>query len=41
MDSIPALSLKREAVWARVQNADFLTTDEKREAVGYSPLGGK
>jgi HK97 family phage portal protein len=39
MDSIPALSLKREAVWARVQNADFLTTDEKREAVGYSPRG--
>lgn len=41
MDRIPALSLKREAVWARVQNADFLTMDEKREAVGYSPMGEK
>ena len=41
MDRIPALSVKREAVWARVQNADFLTMDEKREAVGYSPMGEK
>ena len=37
-DEIPALTLKREAVWERVQKSEFLTINEKREAVGYSPL---
>lgn len=36
-DSIPALSPRREALWAKVQNASFLKENEKREAVGYSP----
>ena len=27
--------LEREALWRRVNEADFLTPDEKREAVGY------
>ena len=36
-DSVSALSPRREAAWARVQNADFLTEDEKRAAVGYGP----
>ncbi|MEM8553181.1 MAG: phage portal protein, partial [Pseudomonadota bacterium] len=34
-DQIEALSAERDALWARVQAADFLTAEEKREAVGY------
>ncbi len=34
-DAIDALSADREALWARVTAADFLTGDEKRLAVGY------
>jgi HK97 family phage portal protein len=34
-DAIEALSVEREALWARVAAADFLTDDEKRAAVGY------
>jgi HK97 family phage portal protein len=37
IDQIDALSIEREAVWSRVKAADFITTDEKREAVGYEP----
>jgi HK97 family phage portal protein len=36
LDSVPALSVERESLWARVSNADFLTDAEKRQAVGYS-----
>jgi HK97 family phage portal protein len=36
-DRIDGLSAEREALWARVGAADFLTDDEKREAVGYGP----
>lgn len=39
-DSIPALSPKREAAWAKICSADFLTINEKRQAVGYSPISG-
>jgi phage portal protein BeeE len=35
LDGIEALSTEREALWARVSRADFLTDDEKRAAVGY------
>jgi HK97 family phage portal protein len=35
LDAIEALSEEREALWRRVGAADFLTPDEKREAVGY------
>jgi HK97 family phage portal protein len=35
LDAIEALSTEREALWRRVTAADFLTADEKREAVGY------
>ena len=35
VDAIEALSPRRSAIWDRVQKADFITTDEKREAVGY------
>ncbi len=37
-DAIPALAMRRETLWARVQNCSFLTVNEKRHAVGYSPL---
>ena len=36
LDAVPALSAERDALWARVSAADFLTDAEKREAVGYS-----
>lgn len=39
LDSIEALDFRREAKWDRVQQADFLTVDEKREALGYEALG--
>ena len=35
LDQIEGLSAEREALWARVNEASFLTDDEKREAVGY------
>jgi HK97 family phage portal protein len=38
-DQVEALSLEREALWRRVNEADFLTPDEKREAVGYGRIG--
>nr|WP_295470236.1 phage portal protein [Mesorhizobium sp.] len=34
-DGIEGLSVEREALWRRLQAADFITDDEKREAVGY------
>ncbi len=37
-DQVDALALDREALWSRVQNADFLTINEKRQAVGYAPV---
>lgn len=39
-DRIDALSADRSAQWARVQAADFLTLNEKREATGYQPIAG-
>lgn len=38
LDRIEALNGEREALWRRVGVADFLTTDEKRVAVGYPIL---
>jgi HK97 family phage portal protein len=37
VDQVAALAVEREAVWNRVAAADFLSTDEKRAAVGYGP----
>lgn len=37
LDRVDALSSERAAEWARVGAADFLTVDEKREALGYGP----
>ncbi len=39
-DAIEALSSEREALWARVDKATFLTPNEKRAAVGYGPAAG-
>ena len=38
LDAIEALSPEREALWARIDKATFLTPNEKRSAVGYGPL---
>jgi HK97 family phage portal protein len=35
LDQVEALSADRDALWARVDKASFLTPSEKREAVGY------
>ena len=40
LDEIPALTLRRERTWARLKAAEFLTLNEKREAVGFAPLPG-
>jgi HK97 family phage portal protein len=39
-DKIMALAPRREALWEKLQNADWLTWDEKRELTGYEPKGG-
>lgn len=39
-DAIPALSPKREMVWSKIASADFLTINEKRQAIGYPPIHG-
>ena len=38
LDQISALATEREALWRRVGDAEFLTEDEKRTAVGYPPV---
>jgi HK97 family phage portal protein len=40
LDGIQALAPKREAMWQKIAAADFLTEDEKRQAVGYGPRPG-
>jgi hypothetical protein len=39
-DSISALTDKRQAQWTKIQTANFLTLNEKREAAGYGPIAG-
>ncbi|MEM8772644.1 MAG: phage portal protein [Pseudomonadota bacterium] len=34
---IDALSTERDALWVRISRADFLTDDEKRDALGFGP----
>lgn len=36
IDSVQALSKRRESEWNKINSATFLTMDEKREALGYS-----
>jgi HK97 family phage portal protein len=38
LDQVEALAADREALWARVGTAAFLTDDEKRQAVGYGAM---
>lgn len=38
LDQVEALSADREALWARIEKASFLSEDEKRAAVGYGPM---
>jgi HK97 family phage portal protein len=38
-DTVEGLSGERDALWARVGAASFLTDDEKRQAVGYGGRG--
>ncbi len=40
LDEIPALTLRREKIWQRLQAANFLTINEKREAAGFGPVAG-
>jgi HK97 family phage portal protein len=40
-DAVDALAIERETVWDRLNNATFLTTDEKRAAAGYGPSNGE
>lgn len=39
-DGIPALAIKRAAVFERVNKANFLTFNEKREATDFEPVEG-
>jgi HK97 family phage portal protein len=34
VENVPALTLEREALWARLAGADFLDADEKRRMAG-------
>ncbi len=38
LDAVPALTLEREALWARLASADFLDTDEKRRLAGVETV---
>ncbi len=40
LDQVPALAAERDAAWARIAAADFLTVAEKRVALGLPPLEG-
>lgn len=37
-DRVSGLSAERDALWERLEQASFLTQNEKREAVGYTPV---
>ncbi|NBX02722.1 MAG: phage portal protein [Alphaproteobacteria bacterium] len=39
-DGISALAMRNQAIWDRVEKANFLTENEKRAAVGYPPRAG-
>ncbi len=37
LDEVPALVTRRHTLWDKIVSSDFLTINEKREAVGYAP----
>lgn len=39
LDQVESLNTERAALWTRIEAASFLSDDEKRVAVGYSPIG--
>jgi hypothetical protein len=39
LDGVPALASDRQALWAQVAGADFLSVDEKRAMLGFGPQG--
>lgn len=39
LDQVESLRPERDALWTRLEAASFLSEDEKRMAVGYSPIG--
>ncbi len=39
-DAVDALGEARESLWAKLNEAGFLTVNEKRQAAGYSPVEG-
>jgi len=39
LDDIPALSMEQDALWTRLNAANFITTEEKRTAAGYGGAG--
>lgn len=41
LDRVPGLAAEREALWDRLERATFLTDNEKRQAVGYTPRFGE
>jgi len=40
LDEISTLAAQRENLWAKLQSIDFMTINEKRHAVGLSPITG-
>ncbi len=40
IDEIPALANRRAQVWAQVEKCDFMTINEKRKKIGYTPIDG-
>ncbi|MEM9026849.1 MAG: phage portal protein [Pseudomonadota bacterium] len=38
LDAVEALRTERDALWDRLNGASFLSTNEKRTAVGYGPI---
>jgi HK97 family phage portal protein len=38
LDSTHALISRREDLWNKISNAEFLTTNEKRKILGYPPI---
>lgn len=40
VNDISGLSSRREKIWARIENASFLSINEKRQMVGLSPIEG-
>ncbi|MDR2267885.1 MAG: phage portal protein [Holosporaceae bacterium] len=38
LDAVHALTSRREILWQKISNADFLTANEKREILGFPPL---